>query len=221
MAGWLRKVAHEPSYFSQAKISQVRDSVKWQLQVQALSVGRRPQISRPGGFWNWWRNPGHRRARAGNRWPPIGRESHTALHPLRARQPIPGPNEADGKTAGRPKRRSLPQNQPRQREIGRCARLGSFSGDPSARSPWKRCAPGRWRRSPRVAAGFDDVVVAFEAGFGELVGAQVLSDVFDRVDLGRTGRAGEWRDVQRDDQVRAALAIRHRRGPEQLARPVL
>ena len=34
---------------------------------------------------------------------------------------------------------------------------------------------------PGVAAGLDDVVVAVEDGDGELVGAQVGPDVFDRV----------------------------------------
>ena len=51
----------------------------------------------------------------------------------------------------------------------------------------------------------DDVVAAFEDGVGERVGAQVLPGVFDRVELGKSGREGEWRDVLRDDQVLAAV----------------
>jgi hypothetical protein len=42
--------------------------------------------------------------------------------------------------------------------------------------------------SPRVAGGADDVVVGFEDAVGEPIGAQILPDVFDRVQLGRTGR---------------------------------
>ena len=45
---------------------------------------------------------------------------------------------------------------------------------------------------PCVAAGVDDVVVAFENADGEFVGAQVSPDVFDRVQF----RAVWWQGQQ-------------------------
>ena len=48
---------------------------------------------------------------------------------------------------------------------------------------------------PCVAALVHDIGVAVEDGYGELVGAQVLPDVFDRVEFGRVWRERERRDV--------------------------
>ena len=41
---------------------------------------------------------------------------------------------------------------------------------------------------PRIAAGIDDSVVAGEDTIAELVLAQVLPDVLDRIELGRISR---------------------------------
>ena len=41
---------------------------------------------------------------------------------------------------------------------------------------------------PGVAAGIDDSVVAIEDTIAELVLAQILPDVLDRIELGRIGR---------------------------------
>ncbi len=49
--------------------------------------------------------------------------------------------------------------------------------------------------SPCVAGGVDDGVVGFEDAVREPIGAQILPDVFDRVQLGRTGRQKNRRDV--------------------------
>jgi len=51
--------------------------------------------------------------------------------------------------------------------------------------------------SPGFACGVDDGVVIFEHGVREPVLAQILPDVLDRVQLGRTGRQENGRDVVR------------------------
>jgi len=48
---------------------------------------------------------------------------------------------------------------------------------------------------PGVATGLDDVVVGFEDAVGELVLAQVLPDVFGRVEFGRIGRQADQGEV--------------------------
>ena len=53
---------------------------------------------------------------------------------------------------------------------------------------------------PRVAAGVDDVVVAFEDADGEFVGAQVGPDVFDRVQFRAVWRQGQQGEIVGDDK---------------------
>lgn len=60
-------------------------------------------------------------------------------------------------------------------------------------------------RAPRLAASVDDGVVAFEDAVAELVLAQVLPDVLDRIEFGQLGRQFEQADVVRDIELAAGL----------------
>src|SRR5438046_9717697 len=58
---------------------------------------------------------------------------------------------------------------------------------------------------PRLAAGRDDGVVALPDAMAELVLAQVLPDVLDRVQLGRVGRERQQGEVPGDGEVAGAV----------------
>ena len=51
-----------------------------------------------------------------------------------------------------------------------------------------------------VAAGVDDVVVAFENADGEFVGAQVSPDVFDRIQVRAVWRQGQQGEIVGHDE---------------------
>src|SRR5690349_18801011 len=68
---------------------------------------------------------------------------------------------------------------------------------------------------PRLAAGRDDGVVALPDAMAELVLAQVLPDVLDRVRLGRAGGQRQQREVLGDGKVAGAVpagAVEHDHG---------
>jgi hypothetical protein len=68
---------------------------------------------------------------------------------------------------------------------------------------------------PSVAAGIDDGVIVVEDADREPVGAEILPDVLDRVELRAVGRKHEKRDVVRDDQRVSAMpagAVEHENG---------
>lgn len=54
---------------------------------------------------------------------------------------------------------------------------------------------------PGLADGVDDGVVVIENTIGEPVLAHVLPDVFDRVQLRRSRRQEDWRDVLRHHEI--------------------
>ena len=56
---------------------------------------------------------------------------------------------------------------------------------------------------PSIAAGIDDGVVAVEDTIAELVLAQVLPDILDRIEFGRIGRQLEQADVVRHLELAA------------------
>src|SRR3979411_369685 len=138
----------------------------------------------------------------------------------------PAPTQPSTRSKTIPASATAGRSQPKSREALAARRrgLGAAPQDLSATARWSlipatlsddRCEFAcRDRRDadsvgdepiPRVAASLDDVVVTLPDSSAELVAAEILTDVLDRIELGCVGRQAKQGDVPGDGQSLSRL----------------